>query len=495
MQFALCVGLMAGLTGIAEAQPQESPDLDVSIRDLRQTLTDLDDRLRRIEQLVKEVSRASTKSANRWSPAMPSSLPVASAAALPNVTLSREAYQRGRVAEERQHYEPAIEAFAKAVQLDPGNDAAFLHRGRAYFQLGDFALALSDLNQSLVIQPNNARAYELRANIKRALKAYDSAIADLGHALEHDPGNSSYLLSEAGIAEERGDFAKALEVCGRSLLLNPNSSETHLLRASVFGKLNQTDRALQECAAAVELHPSEAQGYICRADAYVRLGQLPQAITDVNRAIRLNPMVSEAGNVISAVRQKMLLRVEARELRAASRSKAAGLGPRADTPARPSIGRVAEAEVPAPSRTSPTAGQVPTEKRPGGAVDSVLPARQARYYTTKGRAYTLEARYEDAIESLTTAVERDPSYAVAYNSRGYAYLRTGNYGPAISDFTSAIHLDATYANAYLNRGVARRLAGDTVGAQEDIERAALFQKTQNALSSAAHSPGTPQTRP
>lgn len=102
---------------------------------------------------------------------------------------------------------------------------------------------------------------------------------------------------------------------------------------------------------------------------------------------------------------------------------------------------------------------------------------------------------EDAIESLTMAVERDPSYAVAYNSRGYAYLRTGNYRPAISDFTSEIHLDATYANTYLNRGVARRLAGDTVGAQEDIGRAALFQKTHSALSSTAHSSGTSQTRP
>lgn len=442
LQFAICVGLM-GSTGVGEARPQEPSDLDAAVHDLRKALTDLDDRLRRLEQLIQ-----STKSATGQSQAIPSSPPETSTNALPNLVLSQEAYQLGRVAEERQHYEPAIEAFSKAIQFDPGNDSAFLHRGRAYFQLGNLALALSDLNQSLVIQPGNARAYELRANIERALRAYDSAIGDLGHALEHDPGNSSYLSAEAGIEEERGDFAKALESYARALSLDSNSSAIHLLRASVFRKLNQIDNALQECTEAVQIHPSEAQGYVCRADAYVHLGRLTEAITDVNQAIRINPMVSGAGNVISAVWQQMLLGLEARELSAASRSAAA------------------------------------SEDRHSTAVDSV-PARQAHYYTTKGRAYTLAARYDDAIESLTTAIERDPSSAVAYNSRGYAYLRTRNYKQAIDDFSSAIRLEPTYTNAYLNRAVARRLSGDTVGAQQDLQNAALLRKPHDNFSSTA----------
>jgi tetratricopeptide (TPR) repeat protein len=430
---------------------------------IENTLADLDEELRRIEALLKELSPI-LKSADPGSP-------LKKAEEALNLLTSQEAYQRGRIAEESRRYEAAIDAFSAAIQLDPANDSALLHRGRAYLELGNLDFALADLNRSLAVQPNNSHAFELRARVHRALKAYDQAIADLQTAARLDPNNAAHLLSQAAIAEDRGDIQAAIELYSQALSKNPGSLEIRLKRAGALSKANRFEESLKDCTGTIELEPSSAVGYICRAEVYLRLRRVQPAIGDLDQAMRLNPLALEAGPVISALWREIQLREVSQQVSTVSGE--AAHQPLKDISAATTDPVPATTVVPERPAPVPVAAPVPPVSRPASAGGQSL-AAQATFYTRRGRDRIAQNRYQEAVADLGKAIELDPSCAEAYNSRGYAYLREREYTQAIADFTSAIGLNLRYANAYLNRGVARKLAGDAQGAKGDLQTAAVL---------------------
>lgn len=99
--------------------------------------------------------------------------------------------------------------------------------------------------------------------------------------------------------------------------------------------------------------------------------------------------------------------------------------------------------------------------------------KKARNYTVKGKIYLLKEMYPEAVEALTTAVEKDdveanlylakayeasgedtkaeacidayikvyPDSSVAYNQQGREKMQEGNYAEAISEFTQGLSLE------------------------------------------------------
>jgi len=58
------------------------------------------------------------------------------------------------------------------------------------------------------------------------------------------------------------------------------------------------------------------------------------------------------------------------------------------------------------------------------------------------------------INSLSSAIERNPNNASAYNVRGCAYLGLEQYDSGITDYSTAIKLDPNNALVYNDRGSA-----------------------------------------
>ena len=514
------IGSVVILLLVFAAYPQGAGDLVGVLQDMRKTLNEFNSRLGHLEQLVKELAKKEKKdpsgrerAAGTAPPATPAASPVAAA---------QDAYQRGRAAEDRGNYEPAIEAYSKAVELDPRNDSAFLHRAYSYFHLGRVDLALKDASQSLKIQPENSKAYEFRSRVYRALKDYTHAIDDLDEALKRD-FNPDFLLAEASLEEERGDFKTAIDLYGNALAHQP-APAIYLKRASAYKQMNDTDRALADCAAALAAKPPLPEAYLCRADSYVRKGMLPLAVADLNEALRLKPSLPEAGSMIKAVRELVALNEEVKKVMtpptlsaitttakpeepttaaaqppstaAAPPPPAAAAPPSTTASAQPSVTASAQPSVTAPAQPSvtapaprPLAAAAPppaaaaARSASTATVPTTLqdPAKEAQRLTSVGRANTMQGKFEDAIDTLTRAIEASPSSPVAYNSRGYAYLRSRKYQQALNDFTTAIRLAPNYANAYWNLGVTLRLMGDREAGMKDMQKAAELEKAYSSV--------------
>ena len=78
---------------------------------------------------------------------------------------------------------------------------------------------------------------------------------------------------------------------------------------------------------------------------------------------------------------------------------------------------------------------------------------------------------ENSVELLSTSIENDPDFKLAYASRGSAYMRLNEIKAAIADFDKAIELDDTYSRGYHLRGLAREKLGENDLAKADFDRA------------------------
>ncbi len=91
------------------------------------------------------------------------------------------------------------------------------------------------------------------------------------------------------------------------------------------------------------------------------------------------------------------------------------------------------------------------------------------------------------LESINTAIRRDPTDPGPYGQRGDHWLQTANYDRAIDDYTTAIGLDPTNPQDLRSRGNTWYLKREYDNAIEDLSRALLLDpKSAETLNRRAH---------
>ena len=163
---------------------------------------------------------------------------------------ARTAYNDGRRLEDQKLYRAAVEYFANAIQLDPMNDAAYLHRAYCYHQLGDENAAVADFTQSLEVQPNNSRAYLGRATANAAMGKRAEALDDADEALRRDANSFEAFLLRGRLYQQQGDSERALADFASAQALSPKSEQPYLSRAETNLRDGKTDDAVADCDAA-----------------------------------------------------------------------------------------------------------------------------------------------------------------------------------------------------------------------------------------------------
>ena len=114
------------------------------------------------------------------------------------------------------HYESAIRAFDKAIQLNPTFSVVYYSRGYVYGELGQHERAIQDYDQAIRLDPSHAEAYGNRGLAYALLGQYDRAVQDFDKTIQLHPsyaadyGNRGYAYGQLGQnAEADADNAKA----------------------------------------------------------------------------------------------------------------------------------------------------------------------------------------------------------------------------------------------------------------------------------------------
>ncbi|TFV72691.1 tetratricopeptide repeat protein [Bradyrhizobium frederickii] len=108
------------------------------------------------------------------------------------------------------------------------------------------------------------------------------------------------------------------------------------------------------------------------------------------------------------------------------------------------------------------------------ACDNLLKADQlggkdkAIALSVRGNTLINKRDYDQAIETLSIAIDLDPDYVVALNLRGLAYERKGQEDLAMADYNLALQKRPAYGVPYNNRGVIHARRGALQSAVDDF---------------------------
>lgn len=201
----------------------------------------------------------------------------------------------------RKEYARAIKTLSKALDLNPQEATAYMHRGIAYLESGEVEKALQDFNQSLALEPN-ALAYYNRASAWLERKEYDLALRDLDEAIALAPQDKEiYLLrgivySERGIVySEREDQERALQDVERAIALRHKGGKR--AKAIVLERAGRDEEALACWDEALRGRRGDAIAIARHGLLLLRLGRREEARGDLRRAWRRRSELGEEWQV------------------------------------------------------------------------------------------------------------------------------------------------------------------------------------------------------
>lgn len=195
---------------------------------------------------------------------------------------------RGSAYFDKGEYDIAIADFNDALRSGPPSGTIFHNRGNAFRGKGDYARAIADYDQANKLSPN---AYSLlnRGLSKQALGSLDGALADINDAIRLDPSLPSGLIDRAVVWRAKGDLDRAIADGTEAIRLARAKAPVNIMtppgsvlisaysqRALAYEAKGDFDNAKKDYAAALEGRASDAGSKANQATAKVRLSLLSE---------------------------------------------------------------------------------------------------------------------------------------------------------------------------------------------------------------------------
>jgi tetratricopeptide (TPR) repeat protein len=198
---------------------------------------------------------------------------------------------RGSAYFDRGEYDIAIADFNDALRSGPPSGTIFHNRANAWRDKGDFAKAVADYDQAIKLEPKQAYSYQNRGSTKAALGDLDGALADINEAIRLAPALASPLTSRSVIWRAKGEFDRAIADGTEAIRLAKNpppnvmtppgsvliSAYTH--RALAYEAKGDAEHARADFAAALQGTAADAGSKANQATARVRLSLLSDPVT------------------------------------------------------------------------------------------------------------------------------------------------------------------------------------------------------------------------
>ena len=384
--------------------------------------------------------------------------------------IANQLYSEGR-------YLEAISNYSR-ILITPGaqgNITALMGRGKAFFELQSYDLALKSINEVLRRTPNNHIALFERGKIFMEIENYREAADDFERAVEINPANSEYLRrygtasikfgekeSRLGNLEAGENIGKGVRTLGTvvtildGLLADAEFSEqkdeivaelaeAHYERGLGNFNLGESDAALDDMSRAHDLDPDNLDYAERLALSYMDKG--------AREAVKLKPDPEKIiTNLTTAITifQETIEKAEAKE---AEDEAAFDAGSDADL----GIEDAAAAADDVPYDTNKI---------------QYLYAQMSRARIELAKQVSEDERnehYENVIAYCDAALDRDPEFGEAHLVRGVALRMLNEYEKAIDAFTEARLSPLVRGEALFRRGIAWYYLGESELALRDFD--------------------------
>ncbi len=145
-------------------------------------------------------------------------------------TLSFEAinqFNLGVSYQNRKDYVKAIEAYKRAIELDPNYIEAYNNLGILYQEIGDDHSAYETYQRLINVNPDYEKVYNNLGLLFYQRGQYGEALEAFQKALTINPKNLESYLNLGVIYKKQGQWEKAVSSYQKALSINPLHKETH----------------------------------------------------------------------------------------------------------------------------------------------------------------------------------------------------------------------------------------------------------------------------
>ena len=123
---------------------------------------------------------------------------------------ANEWFEMGKKHDFNFEHDKAIEAYTRAIELNPNDAKAYKNRGAAYGRKRQYDRAIGDYNKAIAIDPNYAYTYIYRGVAYGRKGQYDREIEDYNKAIAINP-NDAYAYNRRGFAyKNKGQYDRAI---------------------------------------------------------------------------------------------------------------------------------------------------------------------------------------------------------------------------------------------------------------------------------------------
>jgi tetratricopeptide (TPR) repeat protein len=295
-------------------------------------------------------------------------------------------FERGIAYGKKGNHDQMFSDYSKAIELDPKHTMAYYYRGFAHKKKGQLDQAISDCSKAIELNPSFVEAHNVRGTAYLDKRQYDQATSDFSKAIELNPTYVEAYVNRGFAYWNKGQYDQAISDYSKAIELNPRFVGAYEMRGFAYWSRRQYDQAISDLSKAIELGQRDAETYYDRGDAYEGKGEYEKAVEDLNRAVAINPKYHTA-------------------------------------------------------------------------------------YGSRGMIRYKQKDYSGAIEDLSKATDLKPDSARAYDNRGYAYLELGKYQSAMADFRKAIELNEKCVDCYIGLAIVSFLQKRTEEAKAYYQKA------------------------
>lgn len=203
---------------------------------------------------------------------------------------------------------PVCTKLIDLVQETSDKALAFLLRGTAYLQKGDFDQAIADYTKALQQDVTVAANYSYYNLAVAYLQAgdFDQAIVNFKEALRVNPADKEALRALGVACSKKGTHEQALTYFNEAVEAHPDDATIYIDRGITYAQKGEYDKAIADLTTAMNLDPMNAIVYHNRGLTYSKRGRtytqsgakadatadFDKAIDDFTDAIRLDPMAA-----------------------------------------------------------------------------------------------------------------------------------------------------------------------------------------------------------
>ena len=180
------------------------------------------------------------------------------------------------------------------LRTDPQSVNAHYNLGFGLAQLGRHQEAVEAYERALEIEPDYGFAHNNLGNALNKVGKREEAIRHFRKALELDPTYAEAHHNLANVLVEENRLGEALEHSREAVRLRPDFAEAHNNLGNLLTRRGDAAEAVSHYRSALELKPGYAEAHNNLANALVALGRLREAISHYSEAIRLRPDYPEA---------------------------------------------------------------------------------------------------------------------------------------------------------------------------------------------------------